>query len=69
MSFFKRGNDISDLAQVRYVKGQRTAGSAEEKQDALDRDHPVRLRRALQGPQGAPLESAGPKGRQLPARA
>jgi type IV secretion system protein VirB8 len=32
VSFFKRGNDISDLAQVRYVKGQRTAGSAEEKQ-------------------------------------
>ena len=32
VSFFKRSNDISDLAQVRYVKGQRTAGSAEEKQ-------------------------------------
>src|ERR1700722_9353453 len=32
VSFFQRGNDISDLAQVRYVKGQRTAGSAEEKQ-------------------------------------
>jgi type IV secretion system protein VirB8 len=32
VSFFQRGNDISDLAQVRYVKGQRTAGSAQEKQ-------------------------------------
>jgi type IV secretion system protein VirB8 len=32
VSFFKRGNDISDLAQVRYVKGLRTAGSVAEKQ-------------------------------------
>ena len=28
VSFFKRGNDISDLAQVRYVKGQRTRRAA-----------------------------------------
>jgi len=30
VSFFKRGNGISDLAQVRYVKGQHTAGAAAE---------------------------------------
>jgi type IV secretion system protein VirB8 len=30
LSFFKRANGISDLAQVRYVKAQRPAGGAEE---------------------------------------
>jgi type IV secretion system protein VirB8 len=30
VSFFKRANGMSDLAQVRYIKGQRTAGSADE---------------------------------------
>jgi type IV secretion system protein VirB8 len=29
VSFFKRGTGVSDLAQVRYVKAKRTAGSAE----------------------------------------
>jgi type IV secretion system protein VirB8 len=30
VSFFRRANGMSDLAQVRYLKGQRTAGSADE---------------------------------------
>jgi type IV secretion system protein VirB8 len=30
VSFFKRGNGLEDLAQVRYVKGQRASGTAEE---------------------------------------
>jgi len=30
LSFFKRGNSVSDLAQVRYLKGHRPAGGAEE---------------------------------------
>jgi type IV secretion system protein VirB8 len=30
VSFFKRGNGITDLAQVRYVKAKRAAGSAAE---------------------------------------
>jgi type IV secretion system protein VirB8 len=30
VSFFKRGNGLEDLAQVRYVKGQRVSGTAEE---------------------------------------
>ena len=30
VSFFQRGNGISDLAQVRYLKGQRTGNGAEE---------------------------------------
>jgi type IV secretion system protein VirB8 len=30
VSFFKRGNGVSDLAQVRYVRGQRPAGGADE---------------------------------------
>jgi type IV secretion system protein VirB8 len=30
VSFFKRGNGVGDLAQVRYVKGKRAAGSPTE---------------------------------------
>jgi type IV secretion system protein VirB8 len=30
VSFFKRGNGLEDLAQVRYLKAQRASGSAEE---------------------------------------
>ena len=30
VSFFKRANGVSDLAQVRYTKGKRSAGAAEE---------------------------------------
>ena len=30
VSFFQRGNGVTDLAQVRYVKGERQAGSPEE---------------------------------------
>jgi type IV secretion system protein VirB8 len=30
VSFFKRGNGLSDLAQVRYIKAKRTAGGASE---------------------------------------
>jgi type IV secretion system protein VirB8 len=30
VSFFKRGNGLEDLAQVRYVKGQRASGTADE---------------------------------------
>lgn len=30
VSFFKRGNGVTDLAQVRYVKAKRVAGGAEE---------------------------------------
>ena len=30
VSFFKRANGVSDLAQVRYVKAKRAAGSATE---------------------------------------
>lgn len=32
VSFFTRADGVSDLAQVRYVKGKRQAGSAEEQQ-------------------------------------
>ena len=30
VSFFKRGNGLEDLAQVRYIKAQRASGSAQE---------------------------------------
>lgn len=30
VSFFKRGNGVQDIAQVRYVKGQRAAGATDE---------------------------------------
>ena len=30
VSFFERGNGVADLAQVRYVKGQRASGGADE---------------------------------------
>ncbi len=30
VSFFKRGNGVADLAQVRYVKGRRAAGATDE---------------------------------------
>jgi type IV secretion system protein VirB8 len=30
VSFFKRANGVADLAQVRYVKGRRAAGAADE---------------------------------------
>ena len=30
VSFFKRGNGVADLAQVRYVKGRRAVGAADE---------------------------------------
>jgi type IV secretion system protein VirB8 len=30
VSFFKRANGVADLAQVRYIKGRRLAGAAEE---------------------------------------
>ena len=30
ISFFTRGNGVSDLAQVRYVKSRRNAGGGEE---------------------------------------
>ena len=42
VSFFKRANGVGDLAQVRYVKAKRSAGSANGGDDALDRDPPVR---------------------------
>ena len=47
VSFFKRANGVGDLAQVRYVKAKRAAGSCDRGDDALDRHHPVRLRRSL----------------------
>ncbi len=31
VSFFKRGNGIADLAQIRYLKAERAAGGGEER--------------------------------------
>lgn len=31
VTFFERGNGVADLAQVRYVKGQRASGGADER--------------------------------------
>ena len=59
VSFFKRANGVGDLAQVRYVKAERAAGSADGCGHALDRHHAVRLRRSVhRTPRMRGLESA-----------
>ena len=44
VSFFKRASGVTDLAQVRYLKAERTGDRSARARHSLDRDHPVRLR-------------------------
>ena len=69
VSFFKRASGVGDLAQVRYVKAKRMAGSSDRGDDALDRDASVRVRGSLIGSEDPRVESARIQGRGFQARA
>ena len=65
VSFFTRADGVTDLAQVRYFKAKRQAGSAEEARTLLDREHPLHLCGPLERPVGAALEPARLQDRRL----